>query len=198
MFHIILSSFIMLADMQPINLYAINEPYEITLPYVSSSDAVDMIASDLANIVIHNEKLVSDLDKVRFATNVLSAIIKQGQLDKYTQTTYGQFLAQCNTSAGAMNALGSVLEHLGFIWQPTKSKMSGMSWCVLRMDGVLGYADGYVVPGGIAGYGNRPPFKKRHTRVFTGCVMPFKRNADIDIIVNMIQSKYSTFTESNT
>ena len=66
---------------------------------------------------------------------------------------YGPFCAKEYSCAGSTRALGLVLEYMGFDWTHANANDYSHQWCVLKMDGKTGFADGQV---GMVGYGAHP------------------------------------------
>lgn len=69
-------------------------------------------------------------------------------------TAYGVLVKGEYSSAGAAEALGLVLEYMGFKWERADGGNAAYhQWCVVKMDGQVGYADAHMC---VAGYGSHP------------------------------------------
>ncbi len=106
------------------------------------------------SILAEPEFFPTDLDKVQAASWIVAELSSQctygSDPQKYYRSPYGVFYAGVYTCAGSTRALGRVLDYMGYSWQHVGENQNRHQWCVLTMDGQIGYADGM---GGIAGYG---------------------------------------------
>lgn len=163
------------------------------------AELAEAIARDIANAVKADKSLTTDLAKVRAAAKWVSGFAMRCDYDnddnKYYRSPYGVFVAGVFTCAGATRALGRVLDLLGYSWVHVNENKYEHQWCVLQMDGQKGYADANVIPGGIAGYGNRPLLGNliMTSRVATqgGQRDPFAEIPEINAFVEKIHAKYN-------
>lgn len=111
------------------------------------------VAKLIAKCVQKKGKGVKDLDRVRQAAFYVYTFCRQC---KYTmkgsdyRQAYGVFIAKKYSCAGAMRALGMVLDCMGYKWKHVNANKYTHQWCQVKMDGKKGYADGQI---GVAGYG---------------------------------------------
>ena len=114
----------------------------------------DKIARSIAKEIIADKSLNTDLKKVREATRSVarfcSACTYGNDEKRYYRSPYGVFVAGVFTCAGATRALGRVLDFMGYDWQHVNENQWAHQWCILEMDGQIGFADGQ---GGMADYG---------------------------------------------
>ena len=114
----------------------------------------DMIAKSIADSIMSNPSYTTDLQRVTAASQAVEAYKYSGiyGMDnmKYYRSPYGLFVAGVYTCAGTTRSLGRVLDYMGYKWQHTNENQYRHQWCVLTMDGQMGFADGMA---GIAGYG---------------------------------------------
>ena len=114
----------------------------------------DKIARSIAQEIMADKSLNTDLKKVRTATRIVARFCSMcaygNDKNRYYRTPYGVFVAGVFTCAGATRALGRVLDFMGYDWQHVNENQWAHQWCVLEMDGEIGFADGQV---GMAGYG---------------------------------------------
>jgi hypothetical protein len=122
-----------------------------------SSDYV--IASEqnaqwLAEMIMSNPELTTDYDKVAYATYIIAGVAAQLPYGRDSAGIYRSpasiFCTENYTCAGATRALGRVLDYMGYEWEHTYENQNHHQWCVLTMDGQVGYADGMA---GLVGYG---------------------------------------------
>ena len=118
------------------------------------ADASDRVAQKIAQAIMSDARLSTDLLKVRAAANIVMQYCRRNLYgndpNKYYRTPYGVFVVGIFTCAGATRALGLVLEFMGYEWQHANENQWSHQWCELTMDGKKGFADGM---GGFAGYG---------------------------------------------
>ena len=123
----------------------------------SQAAEADAIAREIANHVLSNPALRTDLEKVREATKIVRWYAFKGKYgpdeDKYYRTPYGVFVAGRFTCAGTTRALGRVLEFMGYEWEHVNENEWLHQWCVLTMDGKIGHADAAFGDSDAVGYG---------------------------------------------
>ena len=128
--------------------------YTYGLTYDQSASA-DKVAKNIATSVMSNKKYKTDLEKVTAATKKVAEYCHKCRYDfdpnGYYSLPYGVFIERVFTCAGSTRALGRVLDYMGYKWAHTNENEYAHQWCVLKMDGKLGYADAM---GEVAGYGN--------------------------------------------
>ncbi len=126
----------------------------ITAEQAAQADAV---AKSIANRIMSNPNYKTDLQKVRAAAEIVAQYAMKGKYGadskKYYRTPYGVFISGNFTCAGTTRSLGLVLEFMGFEWQHVNENEWKHQWCVLTMDGKIGYADANVFPSGMVDYG---------------------------------------------
>ncbi len=114
------------------------------------------MAREVAQEIADSIEGDTDLEKVSQAAAIVAWY--SGQCN-YTMegkdyaTAYGVFIKGEYSCAGSTRALGLVLECMGYKWQHANENQYTHQWCILTMDGQVGYADGQV---GWAGYGKHP------------------------------------------
>ena len=120
-------------------------------------EQADAVAREIADAVMAEGSLVTDLQKVRAASRLVARYCSQctygNDENRYYRTPYGVFVAGVYTCAGATRALGRVLDYMGYAWEHANENQWSHQWCILTMDGQQGFADGQV---GITGYGEHP------------------------------------------
>lgn len=110
------------------------------------------VAKQIANAIPNYE---SDLDKVTLATEIVylycidSYYTTEGS---YCNRPYGVFVKGQYSSVGATQALGEILNYLGYDWYQETTQDSH-KWCKVYMDGKWGWADPMA---GMADYGKYP------------------------------------------
>ena len=118
------------------------------------AEEADKIARSIAEKIKADKSLNTDLKKVRTATRTVALYCSRGiygnDEKRYYRSPYGVFVAGVFTCAGATRALGRVLDFMGYNWRHVNENQWAHQWCVLEMDGQIGFADGQV---GMAGYG---------------------------------------------
>lgn len=114
----------------------------------------DAVAQQIANTVLADARLKTDLQKVNAAAQYVSAYCNAASYgndaNRYYRSPYGVFVAGVYTCAGSARALGRVLDYMGYSWTHKNENQWSHQWCILTMDGQPGFADGM---GGFAGYG---------------------------------------------
>lgn len=139
----------------PSSVYAHNY-YGSTITAEQAAQA-DAIAKSIADEVMANPAYKTDLDKVRAATREISRRIMNTTYgpdeNKYYRSPYGVLVSGNSTCAGATRTVGRVLEFMGYEWTHVNENEWLHQWCVLEMDGRIGYADANVLPVGEVGYG---------------------------------------------
>lgn len=117
-------------------------------------EEADRIAKGIAQKIMADKSLDTDLKKVRTAAKTVALYCSRGMYGndekRYYRTPYGVFVAGVFTCAGATRALGRILDFMGYNWQHVNENQWAHQWCILKMDGEIGFADGQV---GLAGYG---------------------------------------------
>ena len=120
----------------------------------TQAEEADKIARSIAEKIMADKFLNTDLKRVRAATRTVAQFCRRGTYGndekRYYRSPYGVFVAGVFTCAGATRALGRVLDFMGYDWQHVNENQWAHQWCVLEMDGEIGFADGQV---GMAGYG---------------------------------------------
>ena len=120
----------------------------------AQGEEADRIAQDIAKKVMAERSLNTDLKKVRAASKIVAWYCSRGVYGndekRYYRSPYGVFVAGVFTCAGATRALGRVLDFMGYDWHHVHENQWAHQWCVLEMDGEIGFADGQA---GLASYG---------------------------------------------
>ena len=120
----------------------------------AQAEEADKVARNIAEKIMAEKSLNTDLKRVRAATRTVAKFCSMGRYGndekRYYRSPYGVFVAGVFTCAGATRALGRVLDFMGYDWQHVNENQWAHQWCVLEMDGQIGFADGQV---GMAGYG---------------------------------------------
>ena len=118
------------------------------------AEEADKIARSIAEKIKADKSLNTDLKKVRTATRTVALYCSRGiygnDEKRYYRSPYGVFVAGVFTCAGATRALGRVLDFMGYNWRHVNENQWAHQWCILEMDGQIGFADDQV---GMAGYG---------------------------------------------
>jgi len=141
------------------NHLTMSSNHEYYNDHISAEQAAqaDSIARSIANQIMNNANYKTDLQKVKAAARMVAKYAAKGNYgadaNKYYRTPYGVFISGNFTCAGTTRALGRVLEFMGYEWQHVNENEWKHQWCVLNMDGRIGYADAAVIPTGDAGYG---------------------------------------------
>ena len=154
---------IMFALVIAINLATVQMVFAYSHEYynnhITSEQAAqaDAIARSIANQIMSNKNYKTDLQRVQAATTIVAkyaSLCKYGaDANKYYRTPYGVFVSKNVTCAGTTRGLGRVLEFMGFEWKHVNENEWKHQWCVLTMDGQIGFADAAVLPFGYVGYG---------------------------------------------
>lgn len=115
------------------------------------------IAQRIADQIMADETLTTDLQRVAKAAAIINGYVAQGHSSTTHpdyNTAYGTLVAGYSSCAGDTRALGLVLECMGFKWSHVNEGEWDHQWCIVYdMDGKTGFADGSMY--GIAGYGSR-------------------------------------------
>lgn len=97
----------------------------------------------------------TDLIKVKKAAKIVSIICQYCYYttdDPDYKTPYGVYVKGVYTCAGSSEALGMLLESMGYTsWEHVNNHQWTHQWCELKLDGKASYADGMA---GVAGYGS--------------------------------------------
>ena len=116
--------------------------------------AADGTAKAIAEDIMNNPYLKTDLQRVEVAAQTVAQLAKQGKYGiddrKYYRSPFGVFVSGNYTCAGTTRALGRILDYMGFEWKHVNPNVYRHQWNILVMDGQIGFADGM---GGWAGYG---------------------------------------------
>jgi hypothetical protein len=117
------------------------------------------IAKSIADSIRNNPAYKNDLQRVKaVAREVASRSAKHLSLygsdeNKYYRSPYGVLVTGNFTCAGATRTVGRILDYMGYKWTHVNENEWLHQWCVLEMDGQIGYADANVIPEGKVGYG---------------------------------------------
>lgn len=131
------------------------------LPHTSSSasgDAdKDAQAMAVAQQIADQCKEGTDLERIRKAASGVYLLHVLGgkytNKDKDYRTAYGVLCKGVYTCAGTARAMGMVLECMGYEWLHANPNQYTHQWCIIKMDGRIGWADAM---GGVADYGVHP------------------------------------------
>ena len=119
------------------------------------SAQADAIAKSIAQSIMSNKKLNTDLKRVRAASEKVHEYCMKSTYGadekRYYRSPYGVFVTKNYTCAGAARALGRVLDFMGYKWTHINPNLWKHQWCELNMDGKKGYADATT---GFANYGD--------------------------------------------
>jgi ribosomal protein S14 len=111
------------------------------------------VAQEIADLILAETEGASDLERVYLAAYVVCAFCEQcvytTEGEDYSQA-YGVFIKGEFSCAGSTRALGMVLECMGYEWFHVNENQWTHQWCMVEMDGQIGWADGMI---GMAGYG---------------------------------------------
>lgn len=117
--------------------------------------AGDAIAKQIADSVMANSAYTTDLQRVNAAAQIVQGYCKNelygADANKYYRSPYGVFVTGNWTCAGATRAMGRVLDFMGYSWTHVNENQWAHQWCVLTMDGQIGFAEGTC---GCAKYGD--------------------------------------------
>ena len=123
----------------------------------AQAEQADKVAREIAEYVKNKRELTTDRERVAMAARIVAGYCNRGVYgndeQKFYRSPYGVFIAGIFTCAGATRALGRVLDFMGYDWEHVNENKWAHQWCVLKMDGVTGYADGQV---GFVNYGTHP------------------------------------------
>lgn len=107
-----------------------------------------------ADAIMSDPELTTDYDRINTAAYIVSLHCSEsvyGQDDlKCYKSPAGPFVYGVYTCAGSTRALGRILDYMGYNWYHVNENQNKHQWCIVEMDGQLGFADGM---GGFAGYG---------------------------------------------
>lgn len=111
-------------------------------------------AKQIADAIMADPTYTTDLQRVNAAAafvSELSAVAAYSQDSaKYYKSPAGLLTKGIYTCAGTTRTLGRILDYMGFTWAHARENQNAHQWCIVEMDGQIGYADGM---GGFAGYG---------------------------------------------
>ncbi len=107
-----------------------------------------------ADAIMADPELVTDYDRINAAAYIVSLHCAESQYGSDDLKAYkspaGPFVYGVYTCAGSTRALGRILDYMGYNWYHVNENENKHQWCVVEMDGQIGFADGM---GGFAGYG---------------------------------------------
>lgn len=107
-----------------------------------------------ADAIMSDPELTTDYDRINTAAYIVSLHCSEsvyGQDDlKCYKSPAGPFVYGVYTCAGSTRALGRILDYMGYNWYHVNENQNKHQWCIVEMDGKVGFADGM---GGFAGYG---------------------------------------------
>ena len=114
----------------------------------------ELNAKYYADAIMASPDLKTDLDRINCAAYCVSLHCAECAYGQDKTKTYrspvGPFVTGVYTCAGSTRALGRILDYMGFEWYHVNENQNKHQWCIVVMDGQIGYADGM---GGFAGYG---------------------------------------------
>ena len=118
-------------------------------------EQADAIAKQIADDILANADYKTDQQKVYAAAAKVAEYCNSIQYGtdiktKWYRSPYGVFVGGIYTCAGSTRALGRVLDYMGFTWEHKNENQGLHQWCIVTMDGQVGFADGM---GGFAYYG---------------------------------------------
>ena len=129
------------------------------IPAVTLSDAEKLaearvVAEGIASsILISGTDLYRVSEAVQIINNYCMSCTQTSEGDDHS-TAYGVLIKGEYSSEGVAEALGLVLEYMGFKWERADGGNAAYhQWCIVKMDGQVGYADAHM---GVAGYGKHP------------------------------------------
>ena len=127
---------------------------------VPQAIVADAICKYYADLIMAEPSLKTDKDKVATAASVSASFCREcayGQdSERHYRSPYGVYVGKVFTCAGATRALGRILDYMGYSWTHANENEYKHQWCILKMDGKTGYADGQ---GYYVGYGKHPEDK---------------------------------------
>ncbi len=107
-----------------------------------------------ADAIMAAPELVTDYDRINAAAYIVSLHCAESQYGSDDLKAYkspaGPFVYGVYTCAGSTRALGRILDYMGYNWYHVNENQNKHQWCIVEMDGQIGFADGM---GGFAGYG---------------------------------------------
>lgn len=114
------------------------------------------VATEIAKTVLTKYACQSDWVKINVASQMVAQYCSQCTYTmegKDYKLAYGVFVKGEYSCAGSTRALGMVLECMGYEWEHANPNAYTHQWCIVEMDGQMGWADGQ---GGFAAYGVHP------------------------------------------
>lgn len=118
-------------------------------------DKADTLCRELAEIIMKDQKLKTDLDRVKAAAGVISSraakLEYSNDLTRHCHSPYGMLILGTYNSQGASHTLGRVMEYMGLHWIHSQGDDWDHQKCILMMDGRIGFADART---GVCGYGD--------------------------------------------
>ena len=144
------------ANVTPETLNAANALHSYYTSKMSADEInlAELNAKYYADAIMASPDLTTDLDRVYAAAYIVSLHCSEAQYGqdttKYYKSPVGLFVYNIYTCAGSTRSLGRILDYMGFEWYHVNENQNKHQWCVVVMDGQVGYADGM---GGFAGYG---------------------------------------------
>lgn len=119
------------------------------------ADEANFMAQLIAKDIMDTPELDTDYKRISAAASYVSdycSLCEYGADEtNYYRSPYGVFVAGVYTCAGSTRALGRVLDYMGYTWQHANENQNSHQWCIVTMDGQLGWADGMA---GAAGFGD--------------------------------------------
>lgn len=120
----------------------------------SQIEAAEKIIKNISESIMNNSEYKTDLQKVKAASNIVADYCIKCSYgtdpDDHYRSPYGVLVAGKYTCAGSASTLGRILDYMGFKWKHENYGEYTHQWCVLEMDGKIGFADGM---NGVAEYG---------------------------------------------
>lgn len=120
-------------------------------------DLADTLCRELAEILMKDESLKTDLDRVKAAASVISRKAQKLEFtndpNKHSHSPYGMLILGAYNYKGSSHTLGRVMEYMGLSWVHSTDDENAYSWCILMMDGKIGFAEPIS---GVCGYGECP------------------------------------------
>lgn len=119
----------------------------------------EAIVKSIADSIRNNPKYKNDIMRVKAATREVASRSAQhislygSDENKYYRSPYGVLVTGNFTCKGATRAVGRILDYMGDKWTHVNENKWLHQWCVVEMDGKIGYADANVLPEGRVGYG---------------------------------------------
>lgn len=153
---VVLSIAVIMMVEKPVQTFAAGSQTHNYYKGVSAQGAAmaDSIAQNIALSIMNNPAYVTDLQKVQAAAYTVASYAACGtygkDVNKYYRSPFGVFCSGIYTCAGTTRALGRVLDYMGYPYIHMNEDQYGHQWCVLAMDGQIGYADGMS---GLVNYG---------------------------------------------